>query len=53
VQFGAPVEVGTRFGGVPVGRARRELTDEIMSAIQEMSGQQPAGRYNERPAAVD
>jgi len=53
VQFGAPIEVGTRFEGVPVGRARRELTDEIMAAIQEMSGQEPAGRYNERPAVVD
>jgi 1-acyl-sn-glycerol-3-phosphate acyltransferase len=53
VRFGVPIEVGTRFEGVPAGRARRELTDEIMTAIQAMSGQESAGRYNERPAAVD
>ncbi|HEX6248266.1 MAG TPA: lysophospholipid acyltransferase family protein [Nocardioidaceae bacterium] len=49
VRFGAPVEVAGRYDGVPVGRARRELTDEVMAAIQAMSGQEPAGRYNERP----
>jgi 1-acyl-sn-glycerol-3-phosphate acyltransferase len=53
VQFGTPIEVGGRFDGVPVGRARRELTDEIMAAIQSMSGQEPAGRYNERPVVPD
>jgi 1-acyl-sn-glycerol-3-phosphate acyltransferase len=53
VRFGAPIEVGTRFEGMPAGRARRELTDEIMTAIRAMSGQELAGRYNERPAAVD
>ena len=53
VQFGAPIEGGARFEGVPVGRARRELTDEIMAAIQQMSGQESAGRYNERSAAVE
>ena len=53
VQFGAPIDGGARFEGVPVGRARRELTDEIMAAIQTMSGQEPAGRYNERPPSAD
>ena len=38
-----------RYDGVPLGRARREVTDEIMAAIQELSGQEPAGVYNERP----
>ena len=28
---------------------RREATDEIMAAIQELSGQQGAGVYNDRP----
>lgn len=48
VSFGAPIEVEGRFDGVPLGRARREVTDEIMSAIQQLSGQEPAGVYNDR-----
>ena len=35
--------------GVPTGRARREATDEIMRAIQALSGQESAGVYNDRP----
>ncbi len=50
VQVGPPVEVEGRFDGVPAGRARRELTDEVMAAIHAMSGQEVAGRYNERAA---
>ena len=53
VQFGAPIDFGERFDGVPAGRARREATDEIMAAVHAMSGQELAGRYNERPATVD
>lgn len=48
VRFGEPIQVAGRFDDVPVGRARRELTDEVMSAIQALSGQEPAGVYNER-----
>ncbi|MFC6287484.1 lysophospholipid acyltransferase family protein [Nocardioides sp. GCM10027113] len=48
VAFGQPIEVAGRYDGVPPGRARREVTDEIMAAIQELSGQEPAGVYNER-----
>jgi 1-acyl-sn-glycerol-3-phosphate acyltransferase len=48
ISFGAPIEVVGRFDGVPLGRARREVTDEIMSAIQDLSGQEPAGIYNDR-----
>ena len=36
--------------GAAAGRARREVTDEIMAAIQELSGQELAGRYNEHPS---
>ena len=50
VSFGAPIHVTGRYDGVPLGRARREVTDEIMAAIQELSGQIPAGIYNERAA---
>ena len=46
--FGKPIEVAGRYDGVPLGRARREVTDEIMAAIQALSGQEPAGVYNER-----
>jgi len=52
VRFGKPLDFSGRFDGVPSGKARREATDEIMTAIQELSGQQLAGRYNERPADV-
>jgi 1-acyl-sn-glycerol-3-phosphate acyltransferase len=49
VTFGTPIEVAGRYDGVPLGRARREVTDELMAAIQELSGQEPAGVYNARP----
>ena len=49
VTFGRPLHFAGRFDGVPAGRARREVTDEIMAAIQALTGQEPAGVYNERP----
>ena len=48
VAFGTPIEVAGRYDGVPLGRARREITDRIMAAIQELSGQEEAGVYNDR-----
>jgi 1-acyl-sn-glycerol-3-phosphate acyltransferase len=48
VEFGEPIEVAGRFEGVPLGRARREVTDEIMAAIQRLTGQEEAGVYNDR-----
>ena len=48
VKFGQPLDFKGRADGVPLGRARREVTDEIMAAIQELSGQEPAGVYNDR-----
>lgn len=48
VRFGPPVRAGDRFEGVPLGRARRELTDEVMAAIAALSGQVEAGIYNDR-----
>ena len=47
VAFGAPISPAG-FTGVPLGRARRELTDQIMAAIARLSGQEEAGIYNER-----
>jgi 1-acyl-sn-glycerol-3-phosphate acyltransferase len=48
VRFGAPIEVTGRYDGVPLGKARRLVTDEIMTAIQLLSGQEEAGVYNDR-----
>jgi 1-acyl-sn-glycerol-3-phosphate acyltransferase len=48
VAFGEPIEVAGRFDGVPLGKARRQVTDEIMTAIQRLSGQEEAGVYNDR-----
>ena len=47
IRFGAPISFAGRFENVPRGRARREATDEIMTAIQKLSGQQEAGAYND------
>ena len=48
VRFGPPIGVAGRFEGVPLGRARRELTDEVMDAIAGLTGQERAPGYNER-----
>jgi 1-acyl-sn-glycerol-3-phosphate acyltransferase len=49
VAFGEPLDFAGRFDGVATGRARREVTDEIMAAIRALSGQPSAGVYNDRP----
>jgi 1-acyl-sn-glycerol-3-phosphate acyltransferase len=48
VEFGEPLDFTGRYDGMPLGRARREVTDEIMTAIGALTGQEPAGVYNER-----
>ncbi|GGO77619.1 1-acyl-sn-glycerol-3-phosphate acyltransferase [Nocardioides deserti] len=50
VAFGEPIDPRGRYDGVPLGRARRLLTDEVMAAVQRLSGQEVAEGYNERPA---
>lgn len=50
VEFGAPLDLSAH-GSADSSRARRAATDEIMAAIQRMSGQEEAGFYNEPPAA--
>ena len=52
VRVGAPITATGEYDGVPPGRARRELTDRIMAAIGELSGQEQAGVYNERSTEV-
>ncbi|MDF1602146.1 lysophospholipid acyltransferase family protein [Nocardioides sp. YIM 152315] len=49
VTFGTPIDVAGRYDGVPLGKARREITDQIMRAIQALTGQEEAGVYNARP----
>jgi 1-acyl-sn-glycerol-3-phosphate acyltransferase len=51
IRFGAPLDFTGRFDGVPLGRARRVATDEIMAAIHALSGQELADGYNERTPA--
>ncbi len=50
IRFGEPIRVADEYDGVAPGRARREITDRVMTAIQALSGQEEAGVYNERPA---
>ena len=49
VTFGEPIQVAGEYDEMPLGRARRELTDRIMAGIQELTGQEEAGVYNDRP----
>jgi 1-acyl-sn-glycerol-3-phosphate acyltransferase len=50
VAFGEPIDPQGRYAGMPLGKARRLLTDEVMASIRALSGQEEAGVYNERPA---
>ncbi len=51
IEFGKPIDFTGRFDGVPQGRARRQVTDEVMAAIRAITGQVEAGVYNDRPVA--
>ena len=48
VSFGPPIHPES-YAGMPAGRARRELTDDVMDAIATLSGQERATTYNEVP----
>ena len=50
VAFGEPIQPSA-YAGLPAGRARRQLTDDVMDAIAALTGQERADTYNERPAA--
>ena len=49
VEFGLPV---VHAGSADSGKARRQVTDDIMESIQAMSGQEFANEYNEPPPAT-
>lgn len=48
VEFGKPLEFHEKYAGVPAGRARRAVTDEIQGAVLAMTGQELAEDYNQR-----
>jgi 1-acyl-sn-glycerol-3-phosphate acyltransferase len=47
VEFGEPVPVEAVAHLASAGQKRRALTDLVMERVQAMSGQEPAGRYND------
>ena len=47
IRFGKPLDFSHLQGAKP-GPARREVTDAVMAAIHELSGQELAGHYNRR-----
>ena len=51
IRFGEPV-LPSSYEKLAPGRARRELTDEVMERIATLSGQERAGTYNERTPSV-
>lgn len=51
VRFGKPIPV-EEYAGMPAGKARRRLTDRVMDAIAELSGQERADVYNEVPGGA-
>jgi 1-acyl-sn-glycerol-3-phosphate acyltransferase len=49
IRFGKPLDFSYLQDAKP-GPARREVTDAVMTAIHQLSGQELARRYNEPPA---
>ncbi|MFJ9690971.1 lysophospholipid acyltransferase family protein [Kitasatospora sp. NPDC101183] len=52
VRFGEPLHFDDLHGQARSLKARRQVTDEVMAAIQRLSGQEVAERYNEVPKAA-
>jgi 1-acyl-sn-glycerol-3-phosphate acyltransferase len=51
VLIGKPMSF-TQYRDLPPARARRAITDDVITAIQQLSGQEFAGVYNERADAA-
>lgn len=47
VRIGPPMEFG-QYQGDPPGKARKMIADEVIQAIQKLSGQEYTGVYNDR-----
>ncbi|WP_030056371.1 MULTISPECIES: lysophospholipid acyltransferase family protein [Streptomyces] len=52
VRFGEPLHFDELHGQARSLKARRQVTDEVMAAIQRLSGQEVAESYNEVPKAA-
>jgi 1-acyl-sn-glycerol-3-phosphate acyltransferase len=52
VRFGEPLHFDALHGQARSAKARRQVTDEVMAAIQALSGQESADTYNEVPRAA-
>lgn len=52
VRFGEPIHV-SRYDGLAPGKARRQLTDDVMDAIAALTGQERAPGYNTVPSDDD
>ncbi|MEV4611140.1 lysophospholipid acyltransferase family protein [Kitasatospora sp. NPDC049258] len=52
VRFGKPLDFSELHGQARSAKARRQVTDQVMAAIQELSGQEAADSYNELPKAA-
>ncbi|MFJ6383331.1 lysophospholipid acyltransferase family protein [Kitasatospora sp. NPDC092039] len=52
VRFGEPLHFDGLHGQARSLKARRQVTDEVMAAIQRLSGQEVAESYNEVPKAA-
>lgn len=48
VSYGAPMYLAEKYVGVPPGKARRQIADDILTAVHAMSDQELAGEYNDR-----
>ncbi len=51
VRIGKPMDFA-QYRDLPPARARRAITDDVVSTIRELSGQEYAGIYNERADAI-
>jgi 1-acyl-sn-glycerol-3-phosphate acyltransferase len=52
IRFGPPVDPAG-YADLPAGRARREITDEVMDRIAALSPQERVDAYNERPGTEE
>ncbi|MEY9948227.1 lysophospholipid acyltransferase family protein [Kitasatospora sp. GAS1066B] len=52
VRFGEPLDFSELHGQARSAKVRRQVTDQVMAAIHELSGQELAEVYNESPKAA-
>ncbi len=52
VRFGEPLDFSELHGQAGSAKVRRQVTDEVMRAVHELSGQELARVYNELPKAA-